>query len=506
MKQTRSYTLIKHLFFTILIGVVATLSQVVAQENNQTLDADSLISDIDLLGRMLDEVHPGTYRYLTRAQLDESLNRLKEQASRGLTEQQFYIKLSQLVAQVKCGHTYLNPWNMKRSVRERMFGKQQYLPMGLTIVGDRIYVTENVSGMEGLKRGAEMLSMNGYATQAILDSLRTVTKQDGNNDASFAYCFSIENYNVRSHEAFDRYFMTFFLNDEITIPMTFRNNGSTKVQTAEVTLMTKKDREEAMASKYGEEILSTEQWKLRFINDDVAQLHLGTFATWNWKDFNHKQWLKDAFGQIEEKGVQHLIVDIRGNGGGLDDPRDELLSYLIKEKISWTDNRRVLVKTTKLDASLQPYISTWEKKLLSGIPQSYYTQYDDEYFQLAEKTQGKDVKPNKNAFKGTVWLFGNGSNTSATATIFQLAKKYEFAKVVGGNAGGNLQGINGGSYAFFTMPYSQVEVDIPLKYFQPTTPQPDQGVQPDVYVNYKQGDLATDTDAYVQKVLESIQE
>jgi len=95
-------------------------------------------------------------------------------------------------------------------------------------------------------------------------------------------------------------------------------------------------------------------------------------------------------------------------------------------------------------------------------------------------------------------MLGNGSNTSATYTMLLLAKTYGFAKFVGSESGGNLQGINGSQYVFFYLPYSKMEVDIPLIYTQPTKRRPDRGVKPDIEVKIMQRDIALGRDPFLE--------
>ena len=40
--------------------------------------------------------------------------------------------------------------------------------------------------------------------------------------------------------------------------------------------------------------LEKERWSFEQINEDLAVIKLGTFAIWNWKDFDANQW----FGKI----------------------------------------------------------------------------------------------------------------------------------------------------------------------------------------------------------------
>ena len=52
--------------------------------------------------------------------------------------------------------------------------------------------------------------------------------------------------------------------------------------------------------------------------------------------------------------------------------------------------------------------------------------------------------------------------------------------------------------AFFTMPYSKMEVDIPLIFSQPMQEMPDAGVKPDVSIKMTQAALAQGADPLLE--------
>lgn len=77
-------------------------------------------SDLDILKSALTSLHPGTFRYLTKSQLDQYFKEINEQTNRPLLIDEFYLKLSQLTEKLKCGHTYLNPYNQKKALDAKL--------------------------------------------------------------------------------------------------------------------------------------------------------------------------------------------------------------------------------------------------------------------------------------------------------------------------------------------------------------------------------------------------
>ena len=467
----------------------------------KTLTKDSLIQDIDLLYQALTEMHPGLYRYNSESQIQALFQDLKKSLADRESERVFMIKLAQTVAQIRCGHTYVNPWNMSRGLRERMFGAKIYFPIGFNIINGQFIATENASDEDQLKRGAEILEINRIPVADIYQKLKTIAKSDGNNFNPVDQYLSLENYEEKTWQAFDLYFSLFFPLNSPNYEIKFRNYGEKKSQYIRVAALDKKERAGLMREKYGNKITEKENWSLRFV-EDLAVIRLGTFAIWNWKDFDQKKWFEESFQSIKDRGINRLAIDIRGNGGGLSEPANELISYLIKDSLKCEEASKVYIKTTKFNPELLPFIDTWVEVLKTGLPEQMYRKAENGQYELLESTGCEDIAPKENRYRGEVYIFGDASNVSATYTLLAKAKQFEFATVIGQTSGGNQQGINGGEYAFFYLPYSKMEVDIPLKYFAPASPKEDAGVEPDIRVEVKQSDIAFSNDPFIEYLLE----
>ena len=481
-----------------IISITLFLLVLNSYAQERFLTKDSLRKDMDLLHQVLDKVHAGTYRYLSKTELSQEFEKFNSDLPSTISEREFMIRLAQLVNKIKCGHTYLNPWNMVTKVRERLFDKPINFPVGIEVVNGRFYVTENVSQHQSIKRGAEILSLNGISSQTIYNKLSTIAKRDGNNINSNDSYLSISNYGLRDWEAFELYYSLFFPAENELVAIEYQNYNTEELKKADLQLLTKKERQNKMNSAYGDISAARKEWKLIILDDDKAILKIGTFAIWNWEGFNYKKWLSETFMKINEAGIKSLIVDIRGNGGGDSDAKDELLSYLVTEKIQRKEDTRSLIRTTRLPESLVPHSRTYLKVLIDGLPKNQYETFDSTYYLFKKGINTVSIAPKKKGFRGQTYILGDGSNTSATYTMLHLAKTYGFAKFVGSESGGNLQGINGSQYIFFYLPHSKMEIDIPLIHSQPTGQMPDRGVLPDIEVKRTQRSIATEKDPFLQ--------
>ncbi len=472
--------------------------------SGKLLQKDSLLADIDLLERALTEIHPGIYRYNSQESINREFDCLRAQVYEGMTEAEFMKILAQSIKKIRCGHTYLNPWNMNADLRDRLFGGRIYFPLGFSILNGQFIVTHNASEATGIRAGAAIASINGVSAATILDSLSTIAKVDGNNNSPIPNYLSVSNFDARHWNAFDLYFPLFFPMEDTAFKVTYQNLGEQSTQSVTLKALKKEEREAIMNKRYLDSRPEGSSWSLNLSNPDLAVMRLGTFAIWKWEDFDHTEWFQEAFDTIQQLGIPNLAIDIRGNGGGLSEPRDELISYLIRDKLDCSGASKSLIRTTKVDAAFIPHAKSWNQIIFKGLPPQFYTRYDDTFFELKEEAGCQDIIPKDNRFEGRAFILGGPGNVSATFTLLQKARHYGFATFVGQESGGNQQGINGGEYLFFYLPHSQMEVDIPLKYFAPPGERPDAGVAPEVEITLTQEDIAQGQDPCMDYILEAI--
>jgi hypothetical protein len=133
--MTRTCTLALCLLLTALLY---------SQEKQNFLPVAQMHSDLAILKSALTSLHPGIYRYLTRSQLDRYFAEIEIQTNKPLSLKEFYTKLSQLTAKLKCGHTYLNPYNQKKTLTAQL-QSSLVIPLLFKVVDKKIIVTHNLS-------------------------------------------------------------------------------------------------------------------------------------------------------------------------------------------------------------------------------------------------------------------------------------------------------------------------------------------------------------------------
>ncbi len=473
----------------------------------RTLTAAQMREDLDVLKKTLTAIHPGIYRYQTPESLEKIFAEFAGKIKSPLSENDFFLIVSQITNRVYCGHTYQNPYNADALLRERLFGGKSYLPFYFRIVDGKFIVTENASA-NSLSKGSEIKTINGVPAKKIIETLLTVTKADGRNTVGHRLS-SIElvRFEAERYALFDLYFPIFFpLKDEnYTIEATdFQTRKAVKFQTP---AMTKDDRTKEMTKRYGAPPTYDDGWKFEIQDNSTGYLKIDNSITWRLKKIKFKEFLANAFAELRTKNVKNLVIDLRGNGGGDMDVGFELARYLAQKELPiYADSKR-LVRNIAAQPDLAKYLQTYSDELkavlVNGVPKDFYKAVENNFYEIlpvAGTESYPKVAPYENNFRGQAFIIADASNASATFQFLNYVKENNLAKIVGQTSGGNRQGINGGNYFFLYLPNSKVETDIPVYFQAPRTPQKDEGITPDVAVKHEPSDIGDNLDREIMTI------
>jgi hypothetical protein len=100
----------------------------------KTFSQAQLKEDLEILKKALVSLHPGVYRYNTPKSLEREFAKIEAKLNTPLSENAAFPLFSQLTEKIKCGHTYLNPYNQNSVVRERIFNGKTFLPFYFRII------------------------------------------------------------------------------------------------------------------------------------------------------------------------------------------------------------------------------------------------------------------------------------------------------------------------------------------------------------------------------------
>ena len=470
------------------------------QIDTYKIPAAQLQEEAQIMRKAYTQLHPGLYRYTDSLTMEGYFDGLQRYFQQDRTLKETYKAYSQVLAHIRCGHTYTNFWNQPTAIKQSLITNNDKVPFTFHIDDGRIFIERNASEEERLTAGTEILSINGISTQTVIDSLLTVVKGDGYRNEKRLETLQVNG--VDKYEAFDVYYPLFFDLPGNEFQLVCKPPHSSPSFTTKVAAVTPAQRKDQLTLRYPDRVSQPEElWKFQILNEKTGYMKLGTFTMWNLK-LNWKKFLKDAFAEMKQKNVPNLILDIRGNEGGLDEVILELGKYLINRPTTIQEYKTRLGYQT-IPSDLRPYLDTWDKNFMD-LGKRVIPAEGGLYQWKNEDNTPKTYPPTRQAYQGKTYLLINAGNSSATFYLSKLAKENQLATLVGQQTGGNLRGINGGILFFLRMPHSQVEMDLPVMATFPHSPQPDEGIRPDVEVSFNPEDLANGIDTEMKAVLQLI--
>lgn len=421
-------------------------------------------ADLALIADAYGQLHPGLGRYLPQGGFDALVAEASAWARRARTPAEFYVALSRLTAQVRCGHTFPNPANQSRRVQQRLLGRADRLPLCTAWIDGEMVVTDPLAS--SLARGDRIEAIDGIAAGRMLRDMLPLTRADGSNDAKRVA--QLELHRGDRFAAFD-----------VLRPLLYRTRpGEAVLQvrgergTRTIAVATAAEGQRGVAAADDPQF----GWRFAIGADGVGLLTMPDWALyqskWDWRGF-----IDAAVDALIDGKARGLIVDVRENEGGLD-CGDPLLARLVERPIAEAGARR-LVRFRETPEALRPQLDTWDRSFdrlgVDAVPAP-----DRPGFYDIGAAETRRIVPDKRRYAGPVAVLVSATCSSATFGFARLVRESGAGTLVGTPTGGNLRGINGGAYFFLRLPATGFEVDLPLIGYFPDTPQPDAGLVPDV--------------------------
>ena len=447
--------------------------------------------DIALLRRAYTELHPGLLRYSTAEQTSARFDALERTFGEAADQKGRYLALSRFLSSVRCGHTYANFFNQKKTVQAELFSGTDRLPFQFLWIGERMIVTADSTGT-GVAPGTKVLAIDGQGARETLAALLPYARADGSNDAKRRRLMSVQAED--RFETFDVFHpLVFGSRDRFRLSLR-TPDGRTREQTVSAIGLDAR-RAQLPPQPNGDAAVWTFERR-----GSAAVLTMPTWAVFNSK-WDWKAWLTARFEEMDRTGVQGLVIDLRGNEGG-NDCGDEIVARLIDTPVQLRNSRR-LVRYRKTPDELKAALDTWDPSFRDWGTDARL--YDARFYELVQKEDDGlvvgEVRPQGPRFKGKVAVLIGPQNSSATHQFADSVQRLKLATLVGEETGGNLRGINGGAFFFLRLPESGLEADLPIIGAFPRDPQPDRGVRPDVAIPRTAASIGAGTDPALDRSL-----
>lgn len=136
--------------------------------------------DLAVLKRALAESHVGLHWRVTPAEFATRLKRLDELAARPAAARAVHLRLARFVASLGHGHTTLDAPATGTGFRLRRLAiGSGVFPLGVRVVGGRLYVAHDLSETVEVGAGVELLAVNGTPAPQLVADLAALLSADG---------------------------------------------------------------------------------------------------------------------------------------------------------------------------------------------------------------------------------------------------------------------------------------------------------------------------------------
>ncbi len=425
----------------------------------QKLNQHKLYQEFDLIVSALKEAHTGLYWYNSKPVLDSICNTQRGLITGVMNSLEFYNIVAPVIAFTKEGHTYTKLGDQALAY---MKFSAKYFPIHIKFINNQPFIINDLQNIK--TKGLVLTSINGVSVGDIMKRFLSFEPSDGFNTTS-KYRWIEENGKFSSYYAY-----SFPMVDRFTIEAVEPSSGK-KITYSAIPSVTYasfyKSYRETLSN-----IPNSTYTRPAILNlDTVTHTGILTFNSFSSDQYDaakmeFHQFVKNAFSQIKKHGVRHLIIDIRNNGGGDEGFEDYLLSFLIAKDYT----KYKYVQASAFSYSFyanSDYKKDWYK-LEKMLKREHYLDKDGRILRKAG-IEGHEP-PQPDPFTGDIYILTSGLTYSGGSEFAALAKNYTKAVFIGEETGGGYYGNTSGNRIVLKLPYSKLQIGIPLLKFVLDTP------------------------------------
>lgn len=477
------------MYKNILLLLLFFCSIAVLGQKKAKFSAQQIHQDMALLKKNFEQLHPAMYYYTSQESYQHLYDSLYNSVNDSITYFEAFHKIAPLVIAIKDGHTSVS--NAKNT-----YGKTPpFIPFYLKKVNTDYYILYNCSNDSTILRGSKIIAIDKMPIDEINKKIGTLVSRDNNNQSSVNYY---------TNQAFNVFYMKYFGKKD-SILLDYQPYGEDTVISKIVKCIPIKQINKNLKSRYKWAIRSNLSLKLVDTVQRVAILNITSFSAsgkfldlgnWKFKRLIHKQ-----FANINKSNIKHLIIDVRGNGGGFIPNISRLMKYLSPSPFDITDSIKFRARAFKKIA----------RPIWLGLPplalKLIFPKQENGWYYRVSKNK-KKFKPNeKLGYRGNLYFLMNGGSYSATTFTLALAKDLGIGTFIGEQPGG----ANWGSFAVnwydYKLPNTKIRIHQPL--FKITHNLPNnrcktEFLEPDYLLGKPLSDFGNKHDNYIDFTLDLI--
>lgn len=479
---------VRFLFFLL---VFSTFNSAFPQSKTQSVlhrkyAPQSLQEDVKVLGDVVLAMHPVIGIYKSRDYYRAFFDSVRTSFTDSLTEKEFRLRLKLAVDQLHCGHTEV--LHSSKYYLESARQKNNYSPYFFVPVQNKVYLLTSLNKKKDtlIKRGNEIVSINGITTDSMLKYSKRFITTDGYNQTGKDHYIKY---------GFNSYYLSLFGR-----PDTFTVEYIRKDTLRKIVYPAYKARSLPSIPLTGKDdslytLYKRARMKYRFMDDEKKTMVLKI------NSFSRKAFGKTyrrVFRKLKKNNSENLVLDLRNNGGGSLENSYRLLSYLLDSAQTQTlrtrirsypykqyTNGNIVFKLMRFGFKLIA-----KKKTVNDTDNYIYT-----------------IKPVKKFhYNKKLYVLVNGGSFSATCLVAAYLQYHHRATIIGEETAGAAEGCNAGITPYYKLPNTKLRVRMPafriVHDVQPIIT--GHGIIPDFRTEYTIRDFLSRRDLDMEKAMELI--
>jgi hypothetical protein len=482
----------KYFFYGLIFLFLSNCSSIekhnILLETN--LSVEEQIEDVNYLERKIEKIQPNSHKFISNEELTRKFDSVRSTINIPLKPNEFYFKVSPLLASIRQGHASMSPlvteYSKKESKEMKKKGLGPVSQFDYRFLDNKLFIVKNKSKDSTIQEGTEVVSIGNITPQALFSKYRKTYSSDGYNETFIPYAFTARFgsyiyyelglrdsliFNLKCYDSIYTKLIKRFPDKKTNEKATKKDSFSiSKTKDSTAKKLTKKERKLAKLKKkekldydynYGYDKSNKEYTKtLTFTDIDSCT---AIFKIKNFSKGGYRTAYKEVFELLNKTDTKNLVLDIRNNPGGRLNEIHELYSYLTADStFQLIEEAKVTSKTSLLQAD---YLSSMPKLLYIFIIPTYPVYASllllktrkDELGEYRFKMKSSIEKPHKaNYFDGNVYVLINGGSFSAACIISSKLKENPKIIFVGEETGGAFNGTIAGRASTYELPNSKL--------------------------------------------------
>lgn len=478
-------------FLVIIFFVFFVWSHVFSQPTKESAlrkkySPAQLKQDADLIKNIVLSMHPVIGIYNSRDYYTNLFDSYIGSLNDSLDEKQFRIRTKIVLDQLHCGHT--------ESLLSRAYYKEaakqtyNFSPYFFIPIKNKVYMLAALNKKKDtlIKKGVEIISINGVSTDSIIRYSKRFISSDGFNQTGKEHYLQL---------GFNSFYPSLFGRpDTFTVDYLV---GTTLKRTKYKAIKLKTIPPLPLAIKTDSSFTHYHLAKMKFgyLDEENVTMHLKLDA---FSRKRSKMAYRKIFRELKKNKTENLIIDLRNNGGGSLENCYNLLSYLLD---------------TAQTQTLRTSIRSYPYKKYTALPVIYKLMR----FGLGTISKKKTIndtdnfvytiKPKKKYhYNNKIYVLINGGSFSASCLVAAYLKANNKAVFVGEETAGAIEGCNAGITPYYTLPNTKAKIRMPaFRIVHDVSPNiTGHGIVPDHKIEYGISDILSRRDLEIIKVKELI--